>query len=175
MKAGTATKLVLNMISTAVMIRLGHVHGNLMVNVQPKNSKLEDRARRIIAQEAEVSYERAGELLREAGEDVKVAIVMARLRLDRGSAEAKLGRAGGRISEALKNLAWTNSVFTAASRLQGEIAISGAKNSALPALAACLLTDEPVVLRRIPQVRDIRTMEQLLEYSGALHRAGQRL
>ena len=51
--------------------------------------------------------------------------------------------------------------------LEGEIAISGAKNSALPALAACLLTDEPVVLGRIPEVRDIRTMEQLLEYSGA--------
>ena len=51
--------------------------------------------------------------------------------------------------------------------LEGEIAISGAKNSALPALAACLLTDEPVLLRRVPQVRDIRTMEQLLEYSGA--------
>lgn len=51
--------------------------------------------------------------------------------------------------------------------LQGEIEISGAKNSALPALAACLLTDEPVLLRRVPQVRDIRTMEQLLEYSGA--------
>lgn len=102
MKAGTATKLVLNMLSTAVMIRLGHVHGNLMVNVQPKNSKLEDRARRIIAQEAEVSYERAGELLREAGENVKVAIVMARLRLERRAAEAKLARAGGRISEALK-------------------------------------------------------------------------
>lgn len=102
MKAGTATKLVLNMISTAVMIRLGHVHGNLMVNVQPKNSKLEDRARRIIAQEAKVGYERAGELLREAGENVKVAIVMARLHLDRGAAEARLIRAGGRISEALK-------------------------------------------------------------------------
>src|SRR5579872_5889133 len=51
--------------------------------------------------------------------------------------------------------------------LEGEIAISGAKNSALPALAACLLTDEAVLLRRVPQVRDIRTMEQLLEYSGA--------
>jgi UDP-N-acetylglucosamine 1-carboxyvinyltransferase len=51
--------------------------------------------------------------------------------------------------------------------LEGEIPISGAKNSALPALAACLLTDEPVSLRRIPEVRDIRTMEQLLEYSGA--------
>ena len=102
MKAGTATKLVLNMISTAVMIRLGHVHGNLMVNVQPKNSKLEDRARRIIAQEAQVSYERAAEVLREAGENVKVAIVMARLHVDRCAAEAKLARAGGRISEALK-------------------------------------------------------------------------
>jgi UDP-N-acetylglucosamine 1-carboxyvinyltransferase len=51
--------------------------------------------------------------------------------------------------------------------LQGEIAVSGAKNSALPALAACLLTAEPVVLDRIPPVRDIRTMEQLLEYAGA--------
>jgi UDP-N-acetylglucosamine 1-carboxyvinyltransferase len=57
--------------------------------------------------------------------------------------------------------------------LQGEIAISGAKNSALPALAACLLTDQPVVLRRIPEVRDIGTMEQLLEYAGAsIERAG---
>ncbi|HLH00791.1 MAG TPA: UDP-N-acetylglucosamine 1-carboxyvinyltransferase [Bryobacteraceae bacterium] len=51
--------------------------------------------------------------------------------------------------------------------LVGEIPVSGAKNSALPALAACLLTEEPVVLRRIPTVRDIGTMEQLLEYSGA--------
>jgi UDP-N-acetylglucosamine 1-carboxyvinyltransferase len=51
--------------------------------------------------------------------------------------------------------------------LEGEIAISGAKNSALPALAACLLTEDPVVLKRIPDVRDIGTMEELLEYSGA--------
>ncbi len=51
--------------------------------------------------------------------------------------------------------------------LRGEIATSGAKNSALPALAACLLTDEPVTLERIPRVRDIRTMEDLLEYTGA--------
>ena len=102
MKAGTTTKLVLNMISTAVMIRLGHVHGNLMVNVQPKNSKLEDRARRIVAQAAEVSYERAGQLLQQAGENVKVAIVMARLHLDQKAAEAKLAASGGRIAEALK-------------------------------------------------------------------------
>ena len=51
--------------------------------------------------------------------------------------------------------------------LEGEVAISGAKNSALPALAACLLTDEPVTLKRIPPVRDIRTMLQLLEHTGA--------
>src|SRR5579885_2555576 len=51
--------------------------------------------------------------------------------------------------------------------LEGEVAISGAKNSALPALAACLLTEEPVTLHRIPPVRDIRTMERLLEHTGA--------
>jgi len=101
MKAGTATKLVLNMISTAVMIRLGYVYGNLMVNVQPSNSKLEDRAKRIIAEAASVNYEKAGELLRAAGGSVRTAIVMARLSLDRASAEARLAAAGGRLSEAL--------------------------------------------------------------------------
>ena len=54
--------------------------------------------------------------------------------------------------------------------LEGEIAISGAKNSALPALAACLLTSEPVKLQRIPPVRDIGTMQQLLQHTG--RRAG---
>ena len=102
MKAGTATKLVLNMISTAVMIRLGYVYGNLMVNVEPRNSKLRDRARRIIAEAAAVSLERAGELLAEAGGNVKVAIVMSRLAVDRAGAESRLAAAGGRISEALK-------------------------------------------------------------------------
>lgn len=103
MKAGTATKLVLNMLSTAVMIRLGYVFGNLMVNVQPRNGKLRDRASRIIAASAGLSNERAGELLREAGDSVPVAIVMARLSLARGAAEARLSAAGGRISEALKS------------------------------------------------------------------------
>jgi N-acetylmuramic acid 6-phosphate etherase len=101
MKAGTATKLVLNMISTAVMIRLGYVYGNLMVNVQPSNSKLEDRAKRIIAESTSVDYDEAGKLLRGAGGNVRIAIVMARLSLDRASAEARLAAAGGRISEVL--------------------------------------------------------------------------
>jgi N-acetylmuramic acid 6-phosphate etherase len=102
MKAGTATKLVLNMISTAVMIRLGYVYGNLMVNVQPKNRKLEDRARRIIAEAAGVSGEQAAALLEASGRSVRTAIVMSRLSLDRSAAEARLARAGGRVSEALK-------------------------------------------------------------------------
>lgn len=102
MKAGTATKLVLNMISTAVMIRLGYVYGNLMVNVQPRNAKLEDRARRIIARAAEVDYERAGDLLRAADGDVKTAVVMSRQSIDKASARAKLAAAGGRMREALK-------------------------------------------------------------------------
>jgi N-acetylmuramic acid 6-phosphate etherase len=103
MKAGTATKLVLNMISTAAMIRLGYVYGNLMVNVQPKNSKLEDRARRIVAKAAGVNSEAAEELLRMSGGSVRTAIVMSRLSLDRRGAEDRLAKAGGRISEALKS------------------------------------------------------------------------
>jgi N-acetylmuramic acid 6-phosphate etherase len=75
MKAGTAQKLVLNMLTTGAFVRMGYVHGNLMVNVQPKNSKLRDRAKRIIAQAAGVSYERAGELLIEAGDNVPAAIL----------------------------------------------------------------------------------------------------
>jgi len=102
MKAGTATKLVLNMISTAVMIRLGYVYGNLMVNVEPKNSKLADRAKRIIAESAGVNYEHAGELLGQSAGNVKVAIVMSRLAIDREAAEARLAAAGGCIAEALQ-------------------------------------------------------------------------
>jgi N-acetylmuramic acid 6-phosphate etherase len=78
LKAGTAQKLVLNMLSTEAFVRLGYVYGNLMVNVQPKNRKLVDRARRIIAQAAGVTYERAGELLVEAGDNVRRAIQMAK-------------------------------------------------------------------------------------------------
>jgi N-acetylmuramic acid 6-phosphate etherase len=105
MKAGTATKLILNMISTAVMIQLGYVYGNLMVNVQPRNAKLRDRATRIIVSNTALGYERAGELLRAAGDKVPVAILMSRLSLDRASAEAQLAAAGGRVAEALQRAA----------------------------------------------------------------------
>ena len=102
LRAGTATKLVLNMISTGVMIRLGHVYGNLMINVQPRNMKLEDRALRIIQQAAGVSYERAGELLEAAGRSVPAAVVMGSKNVSRSQAERLLTDAHGRISEALK-------------------------------------------------------------------------
>ncbi len=101
LRAGTATKMVLNMISTGVMIRLGYVYGNLMVNVQPTNKKLEDRARRIIEQAAGVTAERAAELLEESGRSVRTAIVLEKKKVSREQAEILLRNARGRIGEAL--------------------------------------------------------------------------
>jgi N-acetylmuramic acid 6-phosphate etherase len=101
MKAGTAQKLVLNMLSTGAFIRLGYVYGNLMVNVQPKNTKLVDRARRIVAQSAGVSHQRAGELLAAAGNSVRTAILMGKAGLGREEAERRLAASGGRIAQAL--------------------------------------------------------------------------
>jgi N-acetylmuramic acid 6-phosphate etherase len=101
LRAGTATKMVLNMISTGVMIRLGYVYGNLMVNVQPTNKKLEDRARRIIEQAAGVSPQRAEDLLEESGRSVRTAIVMEKKKVSRKKAEELLQIARGRIGIAL--------------------------------------------------------------------------
>jgi len=101
LRAGTVTKLVLNMISTAVMIRLGHVYGHWMVNVQPTNQKLTERARRIIRQATGVSAERAAELLAAGGNSVRTAIIMEKTQTSRGDAERLLAQAGGRIREAL--------------------------------------------------------------------------
>ena len=100
MRAGTATKLVLNMISTGVMIRVGYVYGNLMVNVQPTNSKLADRACRIVAAIAEVPYEKARMLLEQGG-SVRAAVLMHRLNLSREEAELRLREAKGSLRRAL--------------------------------------------------------------------------
>ena len=101
MKAGTAQKLVLNMLSTGTFIRLGYVYGNLMVNVQPKNEKLVDRARRIVAQAAGVAPERALELLAESGMSVRTAIVMGRAGIARAEAERRLAASRGCVRQAL--------------------------------------------------------------------------
>ena len=89
------------MLTTGTFIRRGYVFQNLMVNVQPKNSKLRDRAKRIVAKAAGVSDEKASELLAASGDSVRVAIVMQRAGLDRASAERLLDAASGRISAVL--------------------------------------------------------------------------
>ena len=100
MKAGTATKLVLNMISTGVMVRRGAVFGNLMVNVQPTNAKLVDRARRIVAAAVPCGAEPAAALLA-AGGSVKTAILMGRLELSADVAAERLRAHGGDLRRAL--------------------------------------------------------------------------
>lgn len=100
MKAGTATKLVLNMLSTALMVRLGHVYGNLMINVATSNEKLVDRAERIIATVTQTDVAHAGALLKQAG-NVKTAIVMEALHLHRTDADAALERTGGNLRSLL--------------------------------------------------------------------------
>jgi N-acetylmuramic acid 6-phosphate etherase len=100
LKAGTATKLVLNMLSTGVMIKTGAVYGNLMVNVQPTNAKLIDRAQRIIMAATGIDQPAAAALLEKSG-SVKTAIVMQKLNLDRPTAEAKLAAHKGNLSALL--------------------------------------------------------------------------
>ncbi|HZL26341.1 MAG TPA: N-acetylmuramic acid 6-phosphate etherase [Acidobacteriaceae bacterium] len=101
MKAGTATKLVLNMLSTGVMVRTGATYGNLMVNVKPSNAKLVDRAERIIAAATGCDAATAARLLVESGESVKTAIVMGKLGLGREAAAARLHAGGGVLRAAL--------------------------------------------------------------------------
>jgi N-acetylmuramic acid 6-phosphate etherase len=101
MKAGTAQKMVLNMLSTGAFIRSGYVYGNLMVNVQPGNAKLAGRARSIVARAAGVSCERAGELLAASGDSVSTAILMGKLGIGREEAGRRLAEAGGRVRRAL--------------------------------------------------------------------------
>ncbi len=100
MKAGTATKLVLNMLSTGALVRLGYVYGNLMVNVQPTNTKLADRAARIIAAITGLDSEQAAQLLAKA-ETVKTAVVMQKLGVTRTEAEARLAASHGRLKDVL--------------------------------------------------------------------------
>ena len=101
LKAGTATKLVLNMISTGVMVRTGATFGNLMVNVRPTNAKLIDRAERIVAAAVPCERELADRLLRDAENDVKTAIVMGRVGVNAAEAATRLQAAGGVLRTAL--------------------------------------------------------------------------
>ena len=104
MKAGTAQKLVLNMISTATMIRLGYVTGNRMTNVQTRNVKLQARALRILMAEAGLDEGAAMKALAVAGGKLPVALVMARTGCDLSQASAALLDSGGVVSKAVNAL-----------------------------------------------------------------------
>jgi N-acetylmuramic acid 6-phosphate etherase len=101
LKAGTATKVVLNMLTTASMIRIGKTYGNLMVDVQMGSEKLRDRARRIITIVTGLGYEEAGELLSRAHWNVKAAIVMQKTGLPYTRALAKLRKAHDFVRDAI--------------------------------------------------------------------------
>jgi N-acetylmuramic acid 6-phosphate etherase len=101
MKAGTAEKLVLNMLSTGAMVKLGYVYGNLMVNLHQKNTKLTERAVTIVACALDMSRERAREVLNRAGKDVPVAIVMVKAGVSRKAAQKLLGDAKGHVRNAI--------------------------------------------------------------------------
>lgn len=102
MKAGTAQKMVLNILSTGSMVRLGKAYGNLMVDVQITNKKLAQRARRILMQVTQIDEAAATELLQRADGHVKTAIVMHHLGLDAPAARAALDAAGGHLRTVLE-------------------------------------------------------------------------
>jgi len=101
LKAGTAQKMVLNMISTGAMIRLGKTYGNFMVDVQPTNTKLRGRAQRIVAEVCGIPLDQAGDLLEACDGQVKVAIVAHLAGLSPEAARERLAVAGGVVREAL--------------------------------------------------------------------------
>ena len=102
LKAGTGQKMVLNMLSTGVMIRLGKTYGNLMVDVQPTNAKLRGRAQRIVAEACGIPIEQAGALLAACDGQVKVAIVAHLAALSPEAACQRLAATGGVVRKALE-------------------------------------------------------------------------
>ena len=101
MKAGTAHKMVLNMISTGAMTRLGYVFGNLMVNVWTKNEKLVQRAIRIVEQATKTDHETAARALKDSGNRTPVAVVMLAAGVGRSKAAAALKKSKGHVREAI--------------------------------------------------------------------------
>jgi N-acetylmuramic acid 6-phosphate etherase len=101
MKAGTATKLVLNMLTTTAMIRLGKVYENMMVDLQMTSKKLEERSKRTVMLVTSVSYEEAGRVLEQAGGHVKAALVMILAGVNVQEARRRLEQAGGFVRQAV--------------------------------------------------------------------------
>ncbi|HEY4537875.1 MAG TPA: N-acetylmuramic acid 6-phosphate etherase [Erysipelothrix sp.] len=103
MKSGSAQKMVLNIISTSTMIKMGKVYGNLMVDVKPTNAKLVERAKGIIMKATGCDYDRASTLLEESDQHVKLAIVMEKLGVEKEIAKKALADNEGRIADAIEN------------------------------------------------------------------------
>ncbi len=101
MKAGTAQKMVLNMLTTAAMIRMGYVYSNLMIHVQPTNDKLRERSRRIVMEAAGKTYEEADQALRSAKGNIKVSILMLHFQETTGQARLRLKKAGQNLRKAM--------------------------------------------------------------------------
>ena len=101
LKAGTATKLVLNTLTTGAMVRLGKTYGNLMVDLQASNEKLVGRARRILQRVSDLDEAAAEQLLADCKGELKTAILVARLDIDAEDARQRLAAAGGRLRVAL--------------------------------------------------------------------------
>ena len=101
LKAGTATKMVLNMLTTIAMVRIGKTYGNLMVDVQANSEKLKDRSRRIVGIVTGLDYDAADELLKRARWNVKIAIVMQKTKLSYAKASARLRHHDNSMREAI--------------------------------------------------------------------------
>ena len=101
LRAGTAQKMVLNMLTTAAMARLGHVYENLMIDVRPSNQKVSHRMVRILADASGKRLSAAEDALRLAGHNMRVALVMLKLNLGAREAKARLRRAKGDLRQAL--------------------------------------------------------------------------
>ena len=104
MKAGTAQKMILNMISTVAMIRLGYVKGNHMTNMKASNEKLQDRAVRILMDEVGLDEAAGSKLMEEAGGDLRIALVMNKARVSKEDAEISLRKKDFVVEEAVRDL-----------------------------------------------------------------------
>jgi N-acetylmuramic acid 6-phosphate etherase len=104
LKAGTAQKMVLNMISTATMVRLGYVTGNRMSNVQPRNKKLRTRSIRILMAESGLDEKAANAAFEEAGDRLPAALVMSKTGCTRAQAEEALASSKGAVNQAIESL-----------------------------------------------------------------------
>ena len=106
MKAGTATKLILNMISTTTMVKMGKVYGNLMVDLQVVNEKLRDRGTRIIKKLTDLNYREAGKILKDSGGSVKIALIMVNKSCSKKKAKELIKNNNGNLRQIIGDIAF---------------------------------------------------------------------